>query len=183
VTLSTVHRVKGREWPRVAVVGVTAGVVPHRLAVDVEEERRVLHVAVTRGRQRVVVLGDRTRPSPFLAELAGTAPALAAVDPGRPTTTPGRGPARRSGGPGPGEAPLTGVAGALEDELRAWRRRRADGKPAYTVASNATLRAVAEARPGTRTALGRIAGIGPTTLERYGDELLELVARFADDTA
>ena len=74
VTLSTIHRVKGREWDRVAVFGVTAGIVPHRLALDEEEERRVLHVAITRGRHRVAVLADRSRPSPFLDEMAGTAP-------------------------------------------------------------------------------------------------------------
>ena len=55
VTLSTVHRVKGREWDRVAVFGVNDGLVPHRLAQDEEEERRVLHVAITRGREQVVL--------------------------------------------------------------------------------------------------------------------------------
>ena len=39
VTLSTVHRVKGREWDRVVVFGVSRGILPHRLAEDVEEER------------------------------------------------------------------------------------------------------------------------------------------------
>ena len=68
VTLSTVHRVKGREWDRVAVFGVTGGLMPHRLAEDEEEERRVLHVAVTRGRHRVALLVDETRPSPFRSE-------------------------------------------------------------------------------------------------------------------
>ena len=73
VTLSTIHRVKGQEWERVVVFGVTDGIVPHRLAEDVEEERRVLHVGITRGRQRVLVLGDRSRRSPFLDELDGSA--------------------------------------------------------------------------------------------------------------
>ncbi|MEO7428843.1 MAG: HRDC domain-containing protein, partial [Acidimicrobiales bacterium] len=73
VTLSTVHRVKGREWGRVVVFGATEGLMPHRLAEDIEEERRVLHVAITRGRHRVLVLGDRTRRSPFLGELDGSA--------------------------------------------------------------------------------------------------------------
>lgn len=73
VTLSTIHRVKGREWDRVAVFGVTDGLMPHRLADDIEEERRILHVGITRGRHRVLVLGDRTRRSPFLAELDGSA--------------------------------------------------------------------------------------------------------------
>jgi DNA helicase-2/ATP-dependent DNA helicase PcrA len=74
VLLSTIHRVKGREWDRVLIFGVADGVVPHRLAEDVEEERRVLHVAITRGRHRVAVLADRSRSSPFLAELDGSAP-------------------------------------------------------------------------------------------------------------
>ncbi len=74
VTLSTVHRVKGMEWEAVIVYGATAGILPHRLADDVEEERRILHVAITRGRERVEVLADRRRPSPFLAELDGRAP-------------------------------------------------------------------------------------------------------------
>ncbi|MFL6204884.1 MAG: ATP-dependent DNA helicase UvrD2 [Acidimicrobiales bacterium] len=74
ITLSTIHRVKGREWDRVALFGVTEGIVPHRLSDDIEEERRVLHVGITRGRHRVVVLGDRTRRSPFLGELDGSAP-------------------------------------------------------------------------------------------------------------
>jgi superfamily I DNA/RNA helicase len=73
VTLSTIHRVKGREWDRVIVFGVTEGLMPHRLAQDIEEERRILHVGITRGRQRVLVLGDRSRRSPFLGELDGSA--------------------------------------------------------------------------------------------------------------
>ena len=73
ITLSTIHRVKGREWDRVIVFGATEGLMPHRLSRDVEEERRVLHVGITRGRQRVLVLGDRSRRSPFFAELDGSA--------------------------------------------------------------------------------------------------------------
>lgn len=68
VVLSTIHRVKGREWPHVVVHDVSARLLPHRLATDVEEERRVFHVALTRGVSSVhVVAGDP--PSPFLAEL------------------------------------------------------------------------------------------------------------------
>lgn len=91
VTLSTVHRVKGMEWDRVAVVGVTGGVLPHRLAEDEEEERRVLHVAITRGRHRVTVLADASRPSAFLAELDGSAPHRASpVEASLPSERPGR---------------------------------------------------------------------------------------------
>jgi hypothetical protein len=68
VVLSTIHRVKGREWPRVVLHEVSAGLLPHRLAVDVEEERRVFHVGLTRGSTSVHVVAG-TPPSPFLDEL------------------------------------------------------------------------------------------------------------------
>lgn len=68
VMLATIHSVKGREWPHVVVHDVSAGLIPHRLAVDLEEERRILHVGLTRACVSVhVVAGDA--PSPFLAEL------------------------------------------------------------------------------------------------------------------
>jgi len=68
VVLSTIHRVKGREWPHVVLHEVSAGLLPHRLAVDVEEERRVFHVGLTRGSSSVHVVAGAS-PSPFLAEL------------------------------------------------------------------------------------------------------------------
>jgi DNA helicase-2/ATP-dependent DNA helicase PcrA len=74
VTLSTVHRVKGLEWDHVIVFGVDAGSMPHELSADIEEERRVFHVALTRGRRSVTLLSDRARPSRFLAEIDGSAP-------------------------------------------------------------------------------------------------------------
>lgn len=70
VRLSTVHRVKGMEWDRVLVYGAQKGLWPHRLAEDVEEERRVFHVALTRGRQHVTVLADSEAASPFVKELS-----------------------------------------------------------------------------------------------------------------
>ena len=69
VTLATVHKVKGEEWDNVLVADVRDGVLPHRRARDVEEERRILHVAITRGREQVVVLTDRARRSPFIQQL------------------------------------------------------------------------------------------------------------------
>ncbi len=86
VELSTVHRVKGMEWDRVVVFGADRGLLPHDLADDREEERRVFHVAITRGREQVVVLADKARPSPFLDELTGTAKRTAV----RPVTPAGR---------------------------------------------------------------------------------------------
>jgi superfamily II DNA helicase RecQ len=67
------------------------------------------------------------------------------------------------------------ASGPLAEVLRSWRSQRADGKPAYTVINDRTLAAIAEALPESRDELSRIDGIGPTRLERYGDELLALV--------
>lgn len=74
VLLSTVHRIKGKEWPRVVVFGATRGLFPHRRAEDEEEERRVFHVALTRASLQVAVLYDEEAPSPFVAELDGSRP-------------------------------------------------------------------------------------------------------------
>ena len=71
VTLSSVHRVKGMEWSRVVVFGADRGTMPHDLSDDVEEERRVFHVAITRAVDQVVVMADESRPSRFLGEMAG----------------------------------------------------------------------------------------------------------------
>ncbi len=68
VTLSSIHAVKGREWPHVVLHHVTEGLLPHRLADDVEEERRVFHVGLTRCRASVSVVPGEP-PSSFLAEL------------------------------------------------------------------------------------------------------------------
>lgn len=68
VTLASIHAVKGREWPHVVLHHVSEGLLPHRLAVDVEEERRIFHVGLTRGSTTVsIVSGDK--PSPFISEL------------------------------------------------------------------------------------------------------------------
>jgi len=170
VELSTIHRVKGREWPCVVVFGVTEGLMPHRLSVDVEEERRVLHVAITRGRHKVAVLADSSRPSPFLAELDGSAPrgrVLRAV-PSAPA------PAARTSPAAGAPAAAVGVV----DALKRWRRdrSRADGVPAYVVLSDKHLEGIAARLPATRAELAGCPGIGPARLETYGVDILEVIA-------
>ena len=72
VLLSTVHRIKGREWDHVVIFNASRGLFPHRLSDDEEGERRVFHVALTRARSQVVILADDEAPSIFLDELDGT---------------------------------------------------------------------------------------------------------------
>jgi DNA helicase II / ATP-dependent DNA helicase PcrA len=179
VVLSTIHRVKGREWSRVVVFGATDGIMPHRLShgrAALEEERRVFHVAITRAVRRVEVLADASRPSPFLAELDRDAtPAeleveqLAEVAP-RPRPRPADMVGRRA-------AAVDPAAARLEAALREWRRARgrADGVPAFVVIHDRHLVAIAERRPTDRAALAACPGIGPAKLAAYGDELVSLV--------
>ena len=70
------------------IFGASAGLFPHRLSDDVEGERRVFHVALTRAGIQAVVLADRAAPSTFLAELDGTALHTPAPVPGIPRPAP-----------------------------------------------------------------------------------------------
>ena len=67
------------------------------------------------------------------------------------------------------------VADADLAPLKAWRRERAAGKPAYTVATDAALREVVRRRPADEAALLEIKGIGPSFVEKHGAALLELL--------
>ena len=60
------------EWPYVVVLGAHDGLMPHALADDIEEERRIFHVAITRGDTAVQVIADVTARRPFLDELLHT---------------------------------------------------------------------------------------------------------------
>lgn len=178
VTLSTIHRVKGREWDRIAVFGVFDGVLPHRLADDIEEERRVLHVAITRGRHRVTVLTDRTRRSEFLDELAGTAPRRPRRPrPNEPLTRSSSGRSSTRSQPAV-DIELVGAYAAAEQALRDWRRQRAqlDAVPAYVVVNDRYLRGIASVMPTSLAELNTCDGIGPAKLERYGEQILEVLS-------
>jgi DNA helicase II / ATP-dependent DNA helicase PcrA len=179
VTLATVHKVKGLEWNRVIMFGVNAGVFPHRLAEDDEEERRVLHVGITRGRQQVVVMADSNRPSAMLGELDGSAP-VRPVRAVAPTVTRGAGAGSAGGSGSGGSAAKTVLAPedeALFEALRTWRttKAKADKVPPYIIMSDQTLRALCAKRPTSLVLMSRVAGIGPTKLENYGEELLAVI--------
>lgn len=174
VRLATVHKVKGREWPHVVLHDAGADQFPHRLAADVEEERRVFHVGLTRGSRTVAVVAPAERPSPFLAELRGATPLVR----GRalPTAAPS-GPKRADRGAKAAATDGEPAPPALVEALRSWRleRCRADGVPAYVVFHDATLDEIARRGPTSLTELGRIKGIGPGKLERYGADVLAVV--------
>ncbi|MGB8859092.1 MAG: ATP-dependent DNA helicase UvrD2, partial [Ilumatobacteraceae bacterium] len=173
VTLATVHRVKGQEWPFVVVHQADTDQFPHRLAEDEEEERRLFHVAITRASRDVLVVPSE-RPSPFIND-CGTEPRtrLANERPASAGGTPRPTPAHK-----PGDD-LTPDQAALFEELRAVRRHLAAGKPAYTVLPDAALHAIAATRPASLDELAAIKGIGPTKLQQYGAAFLAAVAATA----
>ena len=65
----------------------------------------------------------------------------------------------------------------LFERLRSWRRQRAESEnvPAFVVFTDATLQLIAEHKPATEAGLLKISGIGKSKLERYGEDVLELL--------
>ncbi len=88
-------------------------------------------------------------------------------------------PPPRAGRPPAPVPPPPGPAGSpLYEALTAWRRDRSRSEevPPFHVFHNRVLAAIADARPRSREELAGIAGVGPTKLERYGDEVLDVIA-------
>ena len=199
VRLATVHRVKGLEWPHVIVLSATEGLMPHRLAGDLEEERRVFHVAITRGSESVLIVADGPK-SPFIVEMswrsklepAGLptedrarpsrhAPAEAAV----PAPAAGRkapSQSSRSKSPPIDEA-TEPEAAAMFQRLRQWRWEQSQEEEVrpFRVFSDAVLRELARRRPTTDEALLAVPGIGPAKLAAYGGALKSLLAGIVQD--
>jgi ATP-dependent DNA helicase UvrD/PcrA len=154
VHLLTLHRAKGLEWEAVFLPRVEEGELPVRRG-DVEEERRLFYVGLTRAKTHLLVTWEG-KPSRFLDELG----VGAAAPP----------PAKR-------ERPVLQPTPAVQ-ALKEWRlaRARADEVPAYVVFNDRTLAELVARTPRTIAELAEIPGIGPAKLERYGPELLEQLA-------
>ncbi|WP_244242223.1 ATP-dependent DNA helicase UvrD2 [Nocardioides seonyuensis] len=202
VTLATIHSAKGLEWDAVFVTGMHDKMMPisqARTPAEIEEERRLLYVAMTRARDELHVSWASAREpggrasrscSPFLdAVVAGTDDASARTS-GRTRRNRKAMRCRECGGAltTPAEKKTGRCAGcpasydeALYERLRAWRLERssADKVPAFVVFTDATLQLIAEHRPGDESALRRVNGVGPSKIAKYGDEVLALLSESA----
>ncbi|MEO3813796.1 ATP-dependent DNA helicase UvrD2 [Sphaerisporangium sp. B11E5] len=200
VTLASLHAAKGLEWDAVFLVGLTEGMLPIIYAESpeqIEEERRLLYVGITRARAHLHLSwalarspGGRKarRPSRFLDGLTGVAPARPAVPreraavPSRHATTihcrvcaktltaaTEQKLGRCATCPADFDVELLG-------RLKDWRASAAkEAKvPAYVVFTDVTLQALAERVPTSEDDLLAIAGIGRVKLERYGEAVLNI---------
>jgi DNA helicase-2/ATP-dependent DNA helicase PcrA len=167
VNLLTYHRAKGLEFEAVFLPRLDDKELPHRQARGAEEhaeERRLLYVGITRAKRSLAITWSRA-PSPFLAELGVAA---------RVSVPPGAKREREA----TAQHAVAPTDSALYDALAAWRlaRARLEAVPAFHVFHNRVLAAIAGARPQSRIELAEISGVGPAKLERYGDDVLEVVA-------
>ncbi|MXY80143.1 MAG: ATP-dependent DNA helicase UvrD2, partial [Chloroflexi bacterium] len=180
VLLTSIHRVKGLEWDRVLVFAADETLMPHQLATDIEEERRVLHVAVTRARSEVLVLADESRPSRFLDELEGRPPKPdpPKPHPERPKLLEAiRGPKRPRSAKTRTPADDKPYDEALFETLRQWRLEESRRRqvPAYVVFDDRTLKGIARRKPTTDFDLSAVSGVGPKKMADYAEAVVAMV--------
>jgi DNA helicase-2/ATP-dependent DNA helicase PcrA len=178
VNLLTYHRAKGLEWDAVILPMLEDGSLPIRQAIDdaatLAEERRLFYVGITRARRILHISwadrretrgrDARRQRSRFLDGLLPATPRRV-VQLGDGFAPPP--PRRRSAD----DTPLMAA-------LRAWRlnRAREDAVSAFVVFHDQTLAAIADLRPTSLAGLRRVRGLGPTKLDRYGEEILAVIA-------
>ncbi|MEZ5185425.1 MAG: ATP-dependent DNA helicase UvrD2 [Candidatus Nanopelagicales bacterium] len=196
VTLASLHSAKGLEWDAVFMPGLYEGGLPLRYQgemVDVDEERRLFYVGVTRARDTLelsyAASGSRReqrQPSRFLPE--GHRPQPVRKKPAAAMAGCQVCGKRLSSGVeramGTCRSCPSDISVALVEALRDWRtavvaqRRQVSGKavPAFLVATDAVLIGIARTRPTDRAGLAGVRGIHKAVVADHGDELLAIVA-------
>lgn len=191
VDVTTFHAAKGLEWDVVHVAGMERGLSPigHAKSEEaIEEEHRLIYVALTRARRDLHVhwaqertFGDRKSkrsPSPLLDAIA---PAARGVDVRRARSRN----AKSAASVRSGLSAANGGPRLKRDEsdpvfqaLKKWRLSiaKANDVPAFVIFNDKTLHAIASDRPTTEAGLLGVSGIGPTKAAQYGEDVLRLVA-------
>lgn len=171
VIFCTFHAAKGLEWPIVHLAGLEEGYVPHFRAQSdeaLEEERRLLYVALSRPRRRLYLTWAATRgfgetrvqrlPSRWVAAIA--------AQPVPTRRTPSKVVARRQ------EATHD-----LAARLHHWRsvQARAARVPVNVVLPDNVLSDLVRICPSTVEELAAIDGLGPSMLRRFGSDIIETI--------
>ena len=164
---------RGKETPRVRQYGHDA-LTTWSIGIDLSEQqwrgvvRQLLAqgLLATHGEYGTLSVTDEAS-----AVLAGTRSVMLRTESERVTRS-------RGGRAAPAAADLEPAQAELFEQLRSWRAGEAkeQGVPAYIVFGDATLRAVAVARPASLDDLDGISGIGAKKREAYGEALLAVVA-------
>jgi DNA helicase II / ATP-dependent DNA helicase PcrA len=143
VNLLTYHRAKGLEFDVVFLPRLEEGELPFKRSRTPE----------ARAEERRLLYVGMTRAKRHLEVTWSGAPSRFIAELGVET---------------PGADPATLTA------LKAWRleRARKDEVPAFVVFHDTTLEEIARRRPREPWELAKVSGVGPTKLERYGDEVL-----------
>ncbi|MBF4548304.1 ATP-dependent DNA helicase UvrD2 [Corynebacterium afermentans subsp. lipophilum] len=198
VTLASLHAAKGLEWDAVFLVGLVEKTLPisHALKAgdeQIEEERRLFYVGVTRAREHLHMSWslarqegghkNRTR-SRFLdglvpeLEVEQSPQRLKRAKRCRVCGNQLGTPAEKS--LGRHEECEPSFDEAVYDALKRWRLdvSRAAGQPAFVVFTDATLMSIAEAMPADERELLGVSGVGPVKVDNYGAGVLEVLGQF-----
>ena len=210
VTLMTLHAAKGLEWSTVFITGCVEGMLPlvtEKGPVDLDEERRLFYVGVTRAAHRLVITWPRRRArgrapgsvSRFVADMRGTQTEIL----GRRSMASGSGTlleAVRADDPIPpaacavcGKGLVTGkerVLGrclgcpslanpAALEALEQWRNQicQETQRPIHAVLTDASLELVATRLPESLDELAELPGLNPQKVAEHGQGLLDVIKR------
>lgn len=187
VDLVTFHGAKGLEWPIVHLAGLEDGFVPIAYAKTEDqqaEEERLLYVALTRAQQQLHLTWAKERTfgtntvkrgaSPLLEQLRNAILSVAASD-GRSANWRAHIAESRRSIPIP-DGPADDEPDLLE-ALRTWRARKAKAGlvPPHVIVPDQVLKVIADTRPTAKGQLAAVPGMRPLKLQRYGDEILDVL--------
>ncbi|MCS4483901.1 ATP-dependent DNA helicase UvrD2 [Gleimia sp. 6138-11-ORH1] len=190
VTLSSLHAAKGLEWENVILAGASEGLLPISLAetpAEIEEEKRLLYVGVTRAKQRLFITYAKARGE-GRAQKRRVSRFLSATWPREDLTVSG------VGKPKTGAISQRAKKQALLDELnpletelfnalKTWRKNEAEERsvPPFVIFGDATLVEIAKSQPRNLTHLRIVRGVGAVKLEEFGTAVLRIVKKTVAD--
>ncbi|MFH8368554.1 DNA helicase PcrA [Streptomyces sp. NPDC018031] len=179
ITLMTLHTAKGLEFPVVFLTGMEDGVFPHMRALgqtkELEEERRLAYVGITRARERLYLTRSTMRsawgqpsynpPSRFLEEIPDQFLSWKRTGPSTPSASMGA---------------VSGITSSLSSSLAARSRGAAGGGPSGFATRRATERQVVSLSVGDRVTHDSF-GLGTVVGMKGSGDAAEATIDFGDE--